>query len=193
MTVYYRTYKTDEDALKKLTKQGSHSCFDGIQLYWNGKTHQDKFYFAYISSSKIKKAIEEFNNFFKNIKVVIVGVENDLYDAENGTPIYIMTIEMNDKYTNKSIYFMTIAIAIFMRCFCSAYAFYDDSSKIKENFINEMLNVFNKHTNTYGALLYKKIMSREEWNKLDNIEYMNKLTKEVEVDNYIYVSRLMGK
>jgi len=182
----HKSEKTVKELLKKEVMPITGACFYYYYQKYNGSENYGNIYFGFYADPKIKKLIAEINENFKNIKIVffespLVDFNGDysrrlVFPGEdrNKQRFYIFRVELNERYSQKSNFEINMAIAQFIRAFCPEYSHYQYAQKIKQNYINNCLGVFKD--DDYGSWSGSRTWTRDEFNLLDNIEFINKVT-----------------
>lgn len=186
--VSYDRYDSDKvakeyiDNCEYLMPPKDQSCFAGYEDYYNGKELKDHFYFGYYCHENIEKLIEEINKNLKNIKIHIVtkklfrDFEINYFNGKKEVLFYFMRVELSEKYNQKSNFCVTLAMAQFIRGFGVNYKFIEEAAKVKEDFIDGMLEVFNKIGSVYGNWIGREKCDLETFMKLDDPKYVNQVS-----------------
>jgi len=184
-----------------------YGCFDP---YWgriNNLESPRKMYFAFPGLPlTFYKVVEDFNNKFKNIKIIVIysrefnfyhtnrdfylslehyitPIENKPNSTSIPIAIPIFTIEFNPDYTKESTYFYTYLLHHFLRLLSYSERFIriDFNAVLNETKhpVYEVLNVNNKHKG--GRSLSDRYISRKNFLLLDNIEIANKASRFLEI------------
>jgi hypothetical protein len=196
--LFYENKLNDEEAKKWLLQCGNdyppitYECFGEWDEYYQGDN--DNFYIGFPAHENIIKLIDEVNSNFRNIKITPIASrefyldtdENSLYDDDlnendGGNFNYLLfRVELNSDYIKESKYILVHAMAEFLRVACPYYRMYRIFKSIKSNFINQVLLA--QATDECGGWICcdpsnNFDVDRETFNKFDNIELINSITK----------------
>lgn len=194
--LFYRSYKTDDSALKDFTSNygiypGTHICFGSSGSEYKPYSQGYKFYFGMaLYPGYPEKMEEEFNSIFKNIKVNLVhnypvykirymgayGYDSSWRSKKTESDIVIdereysfWRIDFSNDYDEFSKFALIVTIGEWFRICNPEYNIYGAES-IKENFFETAL----KLCPAYATFSYIKT-SIDKLITIDNPEVMNRL------------------
>jgi hypothetical protein len=174
--MFFKRFKT-EGAFKSHIKDYNDTlpytaaCYATYGYFYNGNIKDGgPLYFGFKADSKIEELVKELNSRYKNMKVnLITDYRKDSY--------YYFTVELNDKYSLIANYVITIAVAQFVRVFCTEYDHYKFyARKITQDFIKGAIEAFNDTCGIYGSWASSEI-ELEDFDKLDKVKFMNDALK----------------
>lgn len=184
------------------------TCFAGFEY----KFQESKaFYFGFYAHPDVLKLVEEINNQFSNIKIVVVDFRefevpiNAYFYQNDGSfksskihHFITFRVELNDGYNRGSKLILNLAMAEFLRGYCPQFSHFLNTFKIKDNYINGMLIA--QEGSNYGCWLccddrYEYTCSRDEFNSFDNIELVNNCSGDIEddEDSALMVSSVLNR
>jgi hypothetical protein len=196
--LFYEPLEDDVQAAKILDNKyppGDDSCY-----YEYPFVYGSNMYFGFYAHENILKLVDEINNNFKNIKVVIIGFKEYVWESDEGAytgdsdydrenpdkyTYCLFRVELDESYSKHSRYTLQYIFAQFLRGYCPEYSHFRKSSIIESNFIDGMIDAQN--TSMYGAWMCCRIngdarCERKTFDSLDNIEYVNELCDNIDMD-----------
>lgn len=211
--LYYGRFKDDNSVISKIIDDNNPpkiyaDCYSDIGLKFNINT-DETFYSGFYANERILKLIDEINNNFKNIKINVAYFGIQPFESISGVylagKVYrphsfpdgnckeftyiIFNVSLDDVYTFKSKYMLTLILSEFIRGFNPEYICHSRVGNVDDDFINNMLAL--QSTTDYGDWMCmggKNSTTREFFDKLDDYETINEICKGLDTSDMPIIS-----